>query len=383
MNKPTGISPTEQTLIEELLELHENRSPFLDDNWEQAATTLYTCAQRFAREQERIHGALPFIAAHVSELADPGDFLTQEVLGRPVLLVRGEDGAVRAFYNVCRHRGARLVGDDSGCAKRFSCPYHAWTWSNVGDLIAVPHEKTGFPGLNRGEFGLKSIACEEFAGWIWLSFAQDGEIDVAAHLGDMAEDLLAMNAADHVMLESSTRDLAANWKILVEGGLEAYHFRVAHRNTIAPLFLDNLSSYQCLGRHIRSVLPRATLPGLREEPESEWDLGKHANVLLTLFPGSQFLVQEDHFIWIQGTAVAADRTVLRLVTMVPKSEDTQEKRGYWQRNHNLTVMTLDEDFDLGESIQQGLSCGANTHLNFGRFEGALAKFNDFVEEAIA
>lgn len=373
---------TQAELVSELLELHAKKSPFLDEKWERPGLERYLSPELFALERKHISRSLPQIAAHASELPDPGSFLTLEMAGSPLLLTRDENGIVRAVYNVCRHRGAQLVGEKSGCKHRFSCPYHAWTWNNSGELIAVPHEKAGFPDLDRNEFGLHSVPCEEYAGWIWVSLAGENGIDVTAHLGGLAEEFTAMLGADHVIFDTSTRDIAANWKILVEGGIESYHFRVAHKNTIAPLFLDNLSSYRCIGRHIRSVLPRSTLPELHEQAEEDWDIGKHANILYSLFPGSQFLVQEDHFIWIQGMPIAPDRTRLRLSTLIPRESNTAESREYWRLNHDLTMATLDEDFHLGESIQRGLDSGANSHLNFGRFEGALAQFNRFVDQAI-
>ena len=369
--------------IEELLELHEQKSPFLDETWEKPDLERYTSQAFFDKEREHVFQARPFIAAHASEIAEPGDFMRSEADGRPILLVRGEDGVARAFYNVCRHRGAQLVSDDSGCEHRFRCPYHAWTWSNTGDLIAVPHEKTGFPDLDRSQFGLHQIPCQEHAGWIWISLAKDQKIDVEAHLGELNGEFGALDAQDHVIFASDTLDIAANWKLLVEGGIEAYHFRVAHRNTIAPLFMDNLSSYQCIGQHLRSVLPRNTLPELKEEQQEDWNIREHANVLYSIFHGSQFLVQEDNFVWIASTPMGPDRTRLRLSTMIPRSDFIPEKQKYWSSHHKLTMTTLDEDFVLGEGIQRGLTSGANPHLNFGRFEGALTKFNQFVDEAIA
>ena len=373
---------TEITLLDELLTLQEAKTPYLDEHWERPDLERYLSAERFTLEREQISRRLPQIAALSAELPGPGDFLTLEMAGQPLLLVRDEAGQARAFFNVCRHRGARLVGDPSGCRQRFSCPYHAWTWNNSGELIGVPHEKSGFPQLDRGEFSLSALPCQEYGGWIWVSLARDQQIDVDSHLGDLAEEFLAMDAGNHVIFDTATREVAANWKLLVEGGIESYHFRVAHRDTIAGLFPDNLSSYRCFGRHMRSILPRTTLAELREQPEEQWNLRKHANVLYSLFPGSQFLVQEDHFVWIQGTPLAAGHTRLRLSTVVPRAEDREENRNYWRRHHQLTITTLDEDFDLAEGIQAGLACGANEHLNFGRYEGALARFNQSVDQAL-
>ncbi len=379
MDKSTQI-----TLLDELVNLHASKSPYLDERWEQIDCERYLSQERFTREQARIHRGLPQIVAHSSDLPEPGAFKTLNFGGVPLLLTRGEEGQARAFYNVCRHRGAELVPEESGCKHRFSCPYHAWTWDNAGKLIAVPHEKTGFPGLDRSTHGLHTVLCEEYAGWVWIDLSREANnIDIARYLGEMSGEIAAMSAGEHVVFDSTTMDIPANWKLLVEGGLEAYHFRVAHRNTIAPLFLDNLSSYQCFGRHTRSILPRSTLPELREQPQSNWRMGEHANVLYSLFPGSQFLVQEDHFVWIQGIALSPGKTRLKLSTMIPTKENTPERQAYWARNHELTLITLKEDFDLAEGIQRGLESGANTHLNFGRFEGALAAFNAFVDDAIA
>ncbi len=370
-------------LIDELVDLHARKTPFLDESWETIDTGRYQSPEIFARERARIHHRLPQIAAHASALPEPGTFRTTNLGGVSLLLTRDASGAVRAFHNVCRHRGAELVAEASGCRHRFSCPYHAWTYDNTGRLIGLPHEKSGFPDLDRGAHGLHRVACSEFAGWIWVRLsAGEAEIDVAAHLGDMAADIVALEAGGHVVFQTDTLQIAANWKILVEGGLEAYHFRVAHRNTIAPLFLDNLSSYQCFGPHTRSVLPRSTLPGLKEQPQSDWSLREHANILYSLFPGSQFLVQEDHFVWIQGMPLAPDRTRLVLSSMIPGQAHTPERQDYWTRNHQLTLVTLQEDFALAEGIQRGLASGANRALNFGRFEGALAAFNRSVDDAI-
>lgn len=374
---------TQIELLDELVALHADRAQYLDEQWVRAPVARYTDPEHFRLEREKLFGRLPMIALHGSELPDPGSFVTTEIAGRAAVIVRGDDGIVRAFHNVCRHRGAELVGEEGGCRKRFSCPYHAWTWNNAGQLIAVPHEASGFPGLDREEFGLHRIACEEYAGWIWVSLNRDAPLDIRAHLGGLEGDILGMEAENHLIFESTALDIAANWKLLVEGGIESYHFRVAHRDTIAPLFLDNLSSYRCFGRHIRSVLPRSNLPELRGKPREEWEIGRYANVLYTLFPGPQFLVQDDHFVWIRSTPVAPDRTQLRLATVIPRDSHTPERESYWRKHHALTLYTLKEDFDLGEGIQRGFASGGNDFLNFGRFEGALQKFNQFVAGALA
>jgi phenylpropionate dioxygenase-like ring-hydroxylating dioxygenase large terminal subunit len=169
----------------------------------------------------------------------------------------------------------------------------------------------------------------------------------------------------------------ANWKILVEGGIEAYHFKVAHRATIGPHFEDNLSSYRCFGPHLRSVLPRTSMAKLTEETRDTWRLRDHAQVLYTLFPSTALLVQQDHIAWVSQEPVAAGQTRVRVSTLAPTAE--ADKTDHWARNHAITTTTLEEDFAIGESAQSTLSSRANTHMLFGRFEGALDAFNKTVE----
>ncbi|MEN1729124.1 MAG: SRPBCC family protein [Pseudomonadota bacterium] len=194
----------------------------------------------------------------------------------------------------------------------------------------------------------------------------------------MDEDLEWAVSDDLIVHDTEMQLRDCNWKLLLEGGLEAYHFRVAHRKTIARLFNDNLSSYVCHGPHIRSILPRATLSELREQAQSEWNIREQANVLYTLFPNSSLLVQSDHVIWVKSEPLSVNQTEVRVVTLKPRNSEAS--KSYWDKNHGLTVMTLNEDFDLAESIQSGMASGANDYLRFGRFEGALRRFNDFVSD---
>ena len=175
----------------------------------------------------------------------------------------------------------------------------------------------------------------------------------------------------------------ANWKILIEGGIEAYHFKVTHRYTIGPHFKNNLSSYQRFGMHMRSVLARESLTQMGTENREAWDIRQHTNVLYTVFPMNQFLLMQDHFAWIQARPISADQTHVRIMTMVPADALIDANKEHWAKNQQITCSTLREDFDMGEGIQAGLMSGANETLTFGRFEGALATFNAQVDALLA
>ena len=372
---------TEIGLIEELLGLREAKSHYLDDEVEFNSVDQYQSEAIFQRERDQMFARLPAVAAHVSELPNPGDFVKREIAGRSILVTRGTHGEVHAFLNICRHRGTQLVNDESGCKHRFTCPYHAWSYANTGELVSVPHMDTGFPDLDKAQYSLRSLQCEERFGFIWVIATPDVSFDFDAYYAPIAAEAEGLDLANMAIAHEEKKVHNSNWKILVEGGIESYHFKVAHRKTIGPYFEDNLSSYQMLGDHMRSVLMRSSMHVLRDQPTDQWRLRDHANIIYTFFPTTQLLVQKDHVVWINSRPVSAGQTELRLATLAPKSRLGEE--AYWEKNHQITSTTLNEDFVIGESIQNGFASGANDVITFGRFEGALPEFNRTIKRHTA
>ena len=377
---------TEIRLIKEIIGLANQKSAFLDETIAHSPISRYTSPERFERENAMIFRRKPMIVAQSSELEGENAYLTKEFLGLPVLLTRDKDGTVHAFLNVCRHRGARLERGTSGCKRLFTCPYHAWSFSNDGVLRSVPHEEQGFPDLSRAERNLRRLPSAEAHGFIWIiANPETADMpDIDEWLSGLGPDLDWIGLADHRIAAIEEIDIAANWKVLMEGGMEAYHFRVAHKNTIGPYFPDNLLSYATFGPHMRAILPRISMPDLQDKPEDQWQIREDANMVYTLMCNSQLLVQQDHVMWFHSEPKSESVTRMRMATLVPKSvPQTEEMQEHWDKNQKITVTALMEDFELGEEIQAGFASRGNpTHL-FGRFEGALNRFNQAVEEMIA
>lgn len=339
----------------------------------EAPASQYTDPARFEQEMACIFRRQPMAVAHVTELAGDDSFVTVDTPRGALLITRDADGQLRVFHNVCRHRGTRLVEQANGCARRFSCPYHAWTYANTGALVGVPHADTAFPELDRGRHGLVPLDSVVRHGLVWVGIDAAG---FDAYLQGLGPDLDWLGLADLRRFATEERIWQANWKLIAEGGLEAYHFRQAHTSTIAPYFYDNLNLWDRYGDHFRNVLPRRSLAQLEDEDETAWSLRAHSHMTYSLFPMTLFLVQSDHIVWIQARPLAPEQTRVRLVTLVPQQLDRPDS--YWQTNHEITRSTLDEDFALAESIQAGLASGANAALLFGRNEGALTEFNAVV-----
>src|SRR5687768_652890 len=157
----------QRTLVHRLLAHLEHRTTDREPAPSRLPVAAYADADRLAREQAKIFRELPLAIAHSSQLAAPGDFLTHDHSGVPLLVVRGEHGELNAFLNVCRHRGTRVEGAACGSRKAFVCPYHSWTYGCDGALLAIPHER-GFTGIARETRGLVRVPAGEHAGLIFV-----------------------------------------------------------------------------------------------------------------------------------------------------------------------------------------------------------------------
>jgi len=335
----------------------------------------YTSPDRLARELDRVFGRLPLAVAHLSELAAPGHFITRRIGDTPILLTRDRSGALRAFLNVCRHRGTQLVAEPRGRANGFACPYHAWSYGLDGALLAVPHA-VGFPGLETGvTAGLVPLPAAEAAGFAWISLDRDASVDPVAWLGPLAAELDGLAIPAQHVHDPRSIELAQNWKLAADGALETYHLRSTHRTTIYPLFHDNLGLVDLVGPHIRTVFPKRSIAELAGRPADEWQLRPHANILYFLFPSTILLVEPDHSMVLHTYPVGTDRCRFDAYALVPEPPKSDKALAYWAANLAVFYGAVAEDFARGDSIQASLRAGANRELLFGRFEHALAAFH--------
>ena len=342
---------------------------------ERVPVSQYTSDEQTAQEL-RLLRQFPQPVAGSSSIPTPGAWLSLTQFGVPLLLVRQADGAVHAFINVCRHRGARVVAEGSGTeARAFTCPYHAWTYQSDGCLRGVP-DAFGFPCLKKEDSGLKRLAAVERAGVIWVVLDPASPIrDIDTHLGPLMKNLESLDGlCTPASYAQRSYDVNANWKLLIDGVFEAYHFKVAHRQTIAHMFMNNLQLVDDFDLHKRLYLIKSRFP--KEQPEAEeFDPRKYGNLTYYFFPNTIILVQPDHGQLSYVEPLSASRTRVHELTLIPAEPTTEKTRAYWDANVDLYRRTLAEDYALAESIQAGLSSGANEHLTFGTFEYSAPRFH--------
>ena len=208
--------------------------PFVDD----AAQGIFRYSPKvfsdpglFECEQRRIFDQAWLYAGHESEVPQAGDFLTRRVGGRPLIIVRGNDGRIRIFHNSCRHRGATVCRHPRGNAKTFVCFYHAWTYDNQGRLDGVPLKDAYGPGFKMEEMGLYAARTQNYRGWLFVCFSRDTGCleDYLAGARAYLDMILDQDDGGNLILPGTHEySMRANWKLLMENTIDIYHLDSTH-----------------------------------------------------------------------------------------------------------------------------------------------------------
>jgi phenylpropionate dioxygenase-like ring-hydroxylating dioxygenase large terminal subunit len=341
---------------------------------------LYHDPEYFAVEMERVIRPAWQIVCHEGEIPCPGDWRTIDYLGESVIVIRGGDGAARAFANVCRHRGSRLVDGSGGCAKRLTCPYHAWTYGLDGRLIGVPH-KGDYPGLDQSRLGLVPVELEEWRGFLFVRLASGGP-SVAEMMAPCEEEIApyrfeALQALGRVTL----RPRSVNWKNVADNYSDGLHIAVAHPG-LTRLFgrgyrieaeadVDRMSgdlverpSTNLSERAYQAFLPEAEHlpPALRRR----W-------LYFKLWPNIAFDLYPDQVDFMQFLPVSPTETLIREIGYALPDE-RREMRAARYLNWRINRRVNAEDTALIEGVQAGQASRAYTPGPLGDSEVCLKSF---------
>jgi len=374
-------------LLKRLLHHVDSRTTSLADAPWRNDVSVYSDPAHLAREQQALFRRHPILMGFASQWPAPGAFSTDDYAGVPILIARGRDGSLRAFLNVCRHRGAK-VAQGCGEARAFSCPYHAWTYDLTGKVIGIPDERC-FPGVRDERPALTALPLCEKHGLVWVipTPAADGvtDFDIDPWLGGLAPELASYGFETWSFYDKRVIPERMNWKIVVDTFHEGYHIGFLHKQSLGSLLHGNVADFEAFGRNHRLTFPRKKLERLKAEPEESWDLMWNTTVIYCLFPNTILMLQGDHveLSRIFPSEDRVDRAVMELALYVPRAPTTAEERTHWDKNMQLVLdVVTGEDFPAGRSIQGGLTSGAQTHTVFGRNEPAMIHYHRSMQAAL-
>jgi phenylpropionate dioxygenase-like ring-hydroxylating dioxygenase large terminal subunit len=374
-------------LLKRLLHYVDTKTTALADAPWRNDVSVYTDPAHAAREQQTLFRQHPILMGFASEWATPGAFRTHDYAGVPIIVARSRDGKLRAFLNVCRHRGAK-VALGYGQARLFVCPYHAWTYDLTGKVMGIPDERC-FPGVRHERSSLTVLPLCEKHGLVWVipTPAPDSvtHFDIDPWLAGLGPELASFGFGSWSFYDKRVIPETMNWKILVDTFHEGYHIGFLHRESLKEVLHGNVTDFEAFGLNHRLVMPRKKLERLKAEPEESWDLMWNSTLIYALFPNTLLMVQGDHveLARVFPSEGRVDRAVMDLALYVPKAPVTQEERTHWDKNMQLVLdVVTGEDFPAGRTIQIGLSSGAQTHVVYGRNEPAMIHYHQSMRAAL-
>ena len=354
-------------VIQRILDHARDKTTDLGDAVWREPVANYRSEERFAEEME-LFKRLPMAYCPSAALPEAGAYVARTVAGVPLLAVRGEDGVVRAFHNVCRHRGM-MVAEGEGNARSLVCRYHAWVYGLDGRLSYVPGEK-GFPDLDRVAHGLIPVHVQEQSGLVFVTQKQP----ISAGALDCMPELIAPGQA---VFEYSSFTDDANWKLLLETSMEGYHIKALHNKSFYPYGYDNLNVVETYGANSRIAFPFRRIEKLRDTPAEQRSADGMLTYVYQLFPNTRLAILSNHYFLVILEPVTMSRSRWVIYRLRPPVAGTAG--GDLEKSKRDAAFVRDngvvEDRAAACSIQQGMAGEGNSHFTFGRFEQAAVHFH--------
>ena len=309
-------------------------------------------------------------------LPENGSYIARRASGTPLLVVRGEDGVVRAFINACKHRGMK-VADGSGCKKKaFVCPYHAWAYGLNGKLKNIPGQEA-FPNLDNDNLGLSEISAIEKGGIVYVM--QEGKIE-----DHMLENAIDFFEPEQKMFSYGEVVDEANWKLLTETLLEGYHIKSLHKDTFYPFGLDNINLVETSGPNSRVIFPFKRIEKIRHIEPNERKLNGVATSVFHLFPNASVSILSKHSsLTIMEPLSPSSVKIVSYLVYNPKLNGKEISLEDAEKDAKFVNESgQNEDREAARAIQETVTTSAISYLTFGFFEKAIVNFHQHLTSSL-
>ena len=344
----------------------------------------YSSPEFYRAELKHIFATGWTLVGRVDELPERGDFSTHHTTRGSVLVVRDDDGELRAFYNACRHRGTELLTGTGRC-QRVVCPYHSWVYSLDGGLLRAPGMEDT-PSFSHLDYGLLPLRLETWGGFVFINHSAEAP-PLVTQLGDMGARFAGYRLDDLVCVRRLSFEVQCNWKLLLENALEAYHTPTVHRTTLGG---QTATHEQTLGEwdalYIPSEQSIAVLPGQRPVMPCIAGLderARHGAYFTVIYPATQLAFAPDCVWWLAVQPLGPARCTLDLGSCFPRTtteraDFAELARPYFERWDSATS----EDNAIAERQQRGQEVAARVAGRFSASEFAVHGFDNWVLERV-
>jgi phenylpropionate dioxygenase-like ring-hydroxylating dioxygenase large terminal subunit len=390
------LATLSDNLLERSIRVVEDQVPELAETFMKVPLSYYRDPDIAARERD-LFMTQPRPLAGSSQIPEPHSYIVRTSLGRSVLITRDAEGKAHAFLNYCRHRGAEPARG-CGTARRFSCPYHGWTYDSRGRLVSRPLANRN-PALDHESHGLVELPCEERHGLVWVILTPGLPIDVAGRLGALDQQIGEQHLETYDYVQALTLEpIDANWKCVGEGLVEGLHVPFVHGATfnVDPKNNDerteerysgfpDIGVYDRVGPHLHWAIPLFGGQGvgaLRSELQAGASLDwRRLGHVWLITPG--ILIANDTYGFIIGVVepgAAIDRAFVHYGWMAPPSPPANypPPEAMAQR----TAAAIMEDKLVWEGCGRGLALGGHDHVLIGRNEKGVQLLHEALAEQI-
>ena len=341
----------------------------------------YTDNEIISSEVNKIFYDHPVPIALSAEFKENNSYKAAKVIDTPLLITRGEDGVVRTFINICKHRGAPVCPEGTGKKSKFNCTYHGWMYNNTGNLVNIFKSDT-FGDIDKSKIKLTELFCEERSGFIWACLNPDIKYDLNKWMNGFDTELDDIDLKNWHLFKSIKIN-GPMWKICWDGYTDGYHHHMVHPETVGKNTIVNLIAHDTYGPHQRFAFGLKNIDELSDIEEKDWEPENHLRLIHSVFPNSSIsAIQNEHcLVSIIFPSPDLQETVTTQYILCLKEPKTKEEIKKAEEFAELSrAAIIDEDYPINFKIQESIHSKANTEFLFGKNEPIQQHYHNWIEK---
>jgi len=352
----------------------------------------YFSPSLFEVEAEKLFRQHWQLVCHESDVANKGQFITFDLVNERALIIKGKDGIIRAFHNLCRHRGSRVVAEERGiCKSAMVCPFHGWSFNLDGSLRGISQSQS-FPNLDPREWGLKPIECEIWQGFIFIRFKSGDQPSISKIMAPY-EKLVKDHQLEKLVScqpPSLSDCWTVNWKAMRDVDNEAYHVPMAHPG-LQDLYGKDYKDYEIIGDTTLNI------GTFNSAPSSRWSVKLYrkmidnlpkplsslpkAWVYISIFPNQVISLYPDSVIFYQDIPISVNTSRQRYAVYARPNED-RVTRVARKLSGRIDAITAIEDMQLMQWSYEAMQSSAFDGLMLSDLESGVGQYHSWLKKRL-